>query len=320
MKTDYRAPENRRVYFDKLYDLNLKHGIMPGCVYLLFPAFKHHYSWDQETALWFGFLNSLTQNPLTSLLFFEQLPEPPKDTAKFEEWFNSNWGKLPFDTDRLKNKRNTVKAIQSYVAALAGYSSQYDMLNKPFDDLWKFTTDNFYSWGRLSAWSGNEFLHIMGAPGVPNTLLFDDFSGSRSHRNGALFLRGDDHLVFDKRIDNGFDGKYTNFKELCSTLQQEAEDVIKAHPTGDMYTYESQCCQYKNTFFGRRYPGVYVSMLVERLKKHEGFWGQDRSYDLVTSILHTLPEWMWKEDGKTIPQRASIFPKTGFPYHGEHFL
>jgi hypothetical protein len=317
---DYRLVENRREYFDKLYDLNLKYGVMPGCVYLLFPAFKHHYGWSQETALWFGFLNSLTQNPLTSLLLFEQLPEPTNNTEKFEVWFNENWAKLPFDTDRLKNKRNTVRAVKSYVEALDRHSSQYDMLNKPFSELWKFTTENFYSWGRLSAWSGNEFLHIMGAPAVPDTLLFDDFSGSRSHRNGALFLRGDDHLVFDKRINNGFDGKYSNFKELCGTLQKEAESIISGHPRGNMYTYESQCCQYKNTFFGRRYPGVYVSMLVERLKKHEGFWGQDRNHKLVVSILRTLPEWMWREDNKTIPQRAAIFPKTGFPYNGEYFL
>lgn len=319
-QTDYRLPENRREYFDKLYALNLGYGIMPGCVYLLFPAFKHHYGWSRETALWFGFLNSLTQNPLTTLAFFEQLPEPTKNTVKFEEWFNANWTKLPFDTDRLKNKRNTVKAIQSYVNALEGYSSQYEMLSKPFDELWEYTTDNFYSWGRLSAWSGNEFLYIMGAPSTPNTLLFDDFSGSRSHRNGALFLRGDDHLVFDKRINNGFDGRYENLKELAIQLQKEAEEIIKGHPTGDMYTYESQCCQYKNTFFGRRYPGVYVSMLGERLKKHKEHWGEDKAYVLVDAVMKTLPEWMWADDGKTIQQRAAVFPKTGFPYNGEYFL
>jgi hypothetical protein len=34
---DYRLPENRREYFDKLYGLNLTYGIMPGLVYLYMP-------------------------------------------------------------------------------------------------------------------------------------------------------------------------------------------------------------------------------------------------------------------------------------------
>lgn len=320
MNKDYRLLENRREYFDALYRLNLEHGIMPGCVYLLFPNFKEHYNWDRETALWFGFINSLTQHPLTSLLIFKQIPEPTLDLSKFDVWFQENWKRLAFDTDRLKNKRNTVKALQSYTSQLKNYSSQYEMLNRDYDDLWKFCTNNFYSWGRLSAWSGTEFLHIMGAPAKPRNLLFNDFNGSRSHRNGALFLRGDDHLVFDKRANNGFDGKYEDFEGLCKILQHEAEQIILGHPKGDMFTYESQCCQYKNSFFRRRYPGVYVHMLMERLKKHEENWGEDEAYVLVKSIAYTLPIWMLKADGLTIKERASFFVDTGVPYNSEYFL
>jgi len=323
MSKDYRLPENRMEHFSKLYELNLKYGIMPGCVYLLFPRFKEHYGWDRETAIWYGFINSLTQNPLTSLLIFKQIPEPFADLSKFDTWFQENWSRLAFDTDRLKNKRNTVKALQSYTNQLKNYPSQYDMLNRDYGDLWKFSTENFFSWGRLSAWSGTEFLHIMGIPAVPNDLLFNDFNGSRSHRNGALFLRGNDHLVFDKRIENGFDGTYVDFKTLCCTLQKEAEDFLKNHyhlPEATMYTYESQCCQYKNAFFRRRYPGVYVAMLLERLKKHKENWGEDASYALVKSIANTLPEWLTKEDGLTIKEKSSVFVDTGVPYNAKHFL
>lgn len=320
---DYRLPENRMEHFSKLYELNLRYGIMPGCVYAIFPKLKEHYGWNKEAALWYGFINSLTQHPLTSLLIFKQLPEPTTNLEKFDVWFQENWPRLAFDTDRLKNKRNTVKALQSYVDQLKNYSSQYDMLNRDYDDLWKFSTDNFYSWGRLSAWSGTEFLHIMGIPAVPRDLLFNDFNGSRSHRNGALFLRGDDRLVYDKRIDNSFDGKYENFNDLCATLQKEAEEIIATHShlqDATQFTYESQCCQFKNAFFRRRFPGVYVSMLVERLTKHKEYWGEDEAYTVITEIMKTLPSWLWEEDRKTIKQKASVFMDTGVPYNADKFL
>jgi DNA polymerase III delta subunit len=36
-----------------------------------------------------------------------------------------------------------------------------------------------------------------------------------------------------------------------------------------------------------------------------------------------LPEWLRQEcqtDKLTLKQKAAIFPETGFPYRGEHFL
>ena len=49
---DYRLPENRKEYFNKLYALNLNHGIMPGLVYLYLPALAEKYGWDHEQKLW----------------------------------------------------------------------------------------------------------------------------------------------------------------------------------------------------------------------------------------------------------------------------
>ena len=146
---DYRDKSDRTHYFHALYDVTLKHGIMPGLVYLYMPALKHARNWDAEQALWFAFLNGMTQNPLTSLLLMEQLPScpsPKDDISAFETWFNAQWPNLFFDTDRLKNKRNTVPAIRSYAALVDQHGSQEAMLtNKSYPELWDLVSNNYYS-------------------------------------------------------------------------------------------------------------------------------------------------------------------------------
>ena len=153
--------------------------------------------------------------------------------------------------------------------------------------------------------------------------MFEDFDGSRSHRNGALFLQGMDHLVFDKRADNGFDGKYANFIGMCGWLSAKSDEFLKTvdHPDANYLTLESQYCQFKNGFFKRRYPGVYADMAWDRIK-----WYDERGLSELTTIFkdirsECLPEWLREEcDHKPPPRarKAAQFAETGFPYRGEY--
>jgi hypothetical protein len=330
---DYRPHPQRVDYFHKLYDMNLKHGIMPGLVYLYMPALKSRFNWTPEQALWFAFLNGMTQNPLTSLLMMHQLsdcPDPDDNIEVFDGWFNLEWPRLFFDTDRLKNKRNTVPAIKSYARLVGKYGSQVEMLSeKSYTELWDLVSTNYYSFGRLSTFSYLEYVKIMGYGTACQDLMFWDKDGSKSHRNGMLFLMGMDHLVNDKRANNGFDGKYEDYDKMCDWLAGKANGVIKhhlsvyPHPDVGYFTFESQLCQFKNHFFGRRYGGVYADMAYERLLKHEEAWGKDKPSAAIWQIREELPRWLRNEahnDKLSIPDRAKIFPRTGFPYRGEHFL
>ena len=330
---DYRPHPIRQTYFHALYDMSLQHGIMPGLVYLYMPALKHARNWDAEQALWFAFLNGMTQNPLTSLLLMEQLPRCPErgdDLSKFDDWFNLTWPNLFYDTDRLKNKRNTVPAINSYVALVDQHGSQEAMLTgKTYTELWDLVSTGYYSFGRLSTFSYLEYVRIMGYGAGCTDLMFEDKGGSKSHRNGMLFYMGQDHLVNDPRAKNGFDGQYENFEGMCRWLGDQANEAIRAHiakhphPDVGYFTFESQCCQFKNNFFGRRFPGVYADMAFERLIKHEAAWGKDAATKAIWDIRTTLPNWLRNEhhnDKLPIPDRAKIFSRTGFPYRGENFL
>lgn len=330
---DYRRPENRMEYFKKLYDMNLSYGVMPGLVYLYMPSLAAKYKWDAEQKLWFAFLNGMTQNPITSLILFGQLPVCPPAGAqllKFDSWFNENWDFLQFDTDRVKNKRNTVDSIKSYAALVEQAGGQEALhAGKTYSECWEVASQIF-SFGRLSTFSYLEYVYLNGFGIDCDDLMFNDKSGSKSHRNGMLLLMGMDHLVWDKRADNGFDGNYENFDKMCSWLTDKAEVVLGSYKANHTYnihagnfTLESNLCTFKNHFYGRRYPGVYADMAWERI-----LWADEHGHREHTAVFKDirneyLPEWLLCEltkDGKTIKERAVIFPETGVPYRAEHFL
>lgn len=328
---DYRLKENRHEYFTALYKMNLEYGVMPGLVYLYMPKLAEHFGWDIEKKLWFATLNGFTQNPITSLRMFDQLPECPPAGAtlsRFDAWFNANWETLNFDTDRLKNKRNTVAGIKSYAQMVSEYGSQAALWSpeQSYATAWA-KARSIHSFGRLSAFSYLEYLQIMGHGVQCDDLMFEDFDGSRSHRNGALFLQGADTLVYDKRSGNEFDGKYDDFGAMCKWLVGESNAFLRgfkaANPdTPDVgyFTLESQYCQFKNGFFRRRFPGVYADMAWDRIK-----WYDERSVntDVFKAIRAAyLPEWLREECETPMlrAKKASLFADTGAPYRAEHFL
>jgi hypothetical protein len=332
---DYRITENRREYFDALYRMNLEHGVMPGLVYLYMPELARRYDWDAEQRLWFAFLNGLTQNPITSLRLFTRLPSvPPAGAAlaQFEKWFNDEWDTLQFDTDRRYQKKDTVQAIKTYAQLVEEFGTQENMLsNRPYAELWDLVRNRYYSFGRLSSFSYLEYVYLNGFGADCDNLLFDDKSGSKSHRNGMLFLLGQDHLVWDKRQLNSHDGNYPDFKKMCGWLNQQAESYLLMFaavnlevPNVSKFTLESNLCTFKNHFFGRRYPGVYADMAWERI-----LWAEERKQHAHTEVFkdmrsQLLPAWLrWEceeDQGSSLKDRAARFPNTGTPFRGVHFL
>jgi len=329
---DYRLPENRAEYFTKLYEMNLRHGVLPGLVYTYLPELSLRYGWEPEQELWFAAINGHTQNPITSLRIFNQMPDPlanKPDWIRFSDWFNENWATLQFDTDRVKNKRNTIKGLWSYSALMRKHGSGVDMYrNKSYAECWQ-VANSIVSFGRLSTFSYLEYVHLLGHGPDCDDLMFGDKDGSKSHRNGMMFLLGLDHLVWDKRQPNGYDGSY-DFPKMVPWLNAKAADFLSEFsakfPNLDdagNFTLESNLCTCKNHYFRRRYPGVYSDMAWERIQ-----WYDERGMSEFTEVFkdiraESLPDWLRVECDKKAPpraKRASQFMDTGFPYRGEHFL
>jgi len=326
---DYRSPENRLEYFKALYAMNLEYKAHPGLVYLYLPALKEYYDWTDEQALWFATLNGHTQNPITSLKILEFIPAIPESN---EEWkkahikFNDDWATLSFDSDRNKQKKDTLKGLYSYTQLVKEHGSQVKLWSDAdYESLWA-KANSIVSFGRLSTFSYLEYVKINGFGADCTTLMFNDFDGSRSHRNGMLFLTALDHLVFDKRQPNSHSGKYDAFEDMCEYLETKASQIIKEmKPNPDLgrFTFESCLCQFKNGFFSRRYPGVYADMGLDRIK-----WYDSRGFERLTEPFKAiraqyLPDWLREEcEVKVTPraEKAAMFAETGVPFRAEHIL
>ena len=320
---DYRLKENRAQFFADLYSFNLEYRVMPGLVYLYMPELAARRGWDAEERLWFAFLNGMTQNPITSLRMFEQMPQVPPPGApllRFTEWFNTHWDTLQFDTDRRHQKADTLAAIKAYALAVAKHGGQQAILSAEhtYAELWRTVREDYFSFGRLSTFSYLEYVQIMGFGRDCDDLMFYDRSGSKSHRNGMLLLLGHDDQVDDKRADNGFDGNYPYFESMCKHLGKRADEMItefrRQNIPASNFTFESNLCTFKNHFFGRRYPGVYADMAQDRIE-----WADARGLQSCTEVFKAirsehLPTWLRSEcepkKRKTV-EKAKIFPATG---------
>jgi hypothetical protein len=133
---DFRHPQYRREVFLRFYECHLRLGAHPGLVYLLMPYFYQKYKWDVEQRLWFAFINGNTQNPVTSRLIFDrfQFRDNPDD---LEKWFNEEYKRLEFDSDRKWQKKDFIKSVRCYkrLCGLNGWSQEDFFLSiMPSDD------------------------------------------------------------------------------------------------------------------------------------------------------------------------------------------
>lgn len=155
---DYRLPEYRREVFLNFYEFHLKYRSHPGCVYYLMPYLSDYFDWNQESKLWFAYINGNTQNPVMSFLIEKNFPTPEHFLVGGKEWFNANWSRLQWDTDRRYQKKDFPNNVDWF------YQYDFDQLKMSYDvhvnfqNMWKLVRGNYPTFGRLSAFSYLEYL------------------------------------------------------------------------------------------------------------------------------------------------------------------
>jgi len=329
---DFRKPEYRREVFLRFYEWSLQTRSFPGCVYFVMPHLYKTFKWDREARLWFAFLNGNTQNPVTSWTIFKRFPNLAKlKIADLDKWFNTEFKRLAFDTDRRHQKSDFMDSVGCYQKLTHG--EQEDFFNgfinsedqhENFRRAWDMVRDQFYSFGRLASFSYLEFLRIMRVNLDCDQLFLEDISGSKSHRNGLAKVLGRDDLDWHDSNPTEFAGKYT--AEMLNWLNKEAAlllDEARQRVAGKPYAYdvsyftlESAFCTYKSWHRpNRRYPGVYADMFHDRIKKAESSWPDEDFSVFWDARKLYLPEYLRLEDNPgdvgVKPEKQNHYRLTG---------
>lgn len=318
---DYRKPEHRREAFLRFYQFHTQFKLHPGLVYLLIPYLSERLKWDIEQKLWFCFINGNTQHPATSWLIFKRFPEfASLNTGKLIDFFNREWSRLEFDTDRRHQKRDFPAAVERYKALCGASQEKYFASflisadeEHNFRAAWETVRKDFYGFGRLSVFSYLEYLRIAGVPLLCDQLFLSDIKGSKSHRNGLCKVLGRDD--WDWHDEN----PVTYTPEMIAHLEAEGAKLLsegrerakgQAHLLDTTYfTLESALCAYKNWFRGRRYPGIYADMFYERVTKAQQRWPEE-NFDMFWDAYRTLPTFVQSDTG-VCKEKQTVFRDTG---------
>jgi hypothetical protein len=294
---DFRLPQYRREVFLRFYEFHLENASHPGCVYYAMPWLIKQHKLDEEQRYWLAFLNGNTQNIVTTWLLFKRFPNLPssvKERVALGRWFDENYKKLAWDTDRRYHKKDFLKSVDCYNNLTSGTQARYfkqfegSTEEDTFDNLWKALRKDFYTFGRLSSFSYSEYLRIIGFDVQCSTLFFEDMGGSKSHRNGLAKVLGRDDR--DWHQSTQFDGKYPAGE--ITWLKKEAEELLNEasvriglgkHSKATQraigyFTLESALCTYKSWHRkNRRYPNVYNDMFFERILHAETKFAKDET-------------------------------------------
>ena len=285
---DFRLPQYRREVFLRFYQFHLENRSHPGCVYYAMPWLAKEFKFDAAQKYWMAFINGNTQNIVTTWLIIKRFPDPWSRKG-LKEWFNENYDKLEWDTDRRYHKKDFLKAVDCYCSLVGESQRDYfgdlckETEEQNFDALWEALRRDFYSFGRLSSFSYAEYLRIIGLNIDCSTLFLDDMEGSKSHRNGLAKVLGRDDRDWHKSLT--FDGKYLPgeigwLKTEARKLRDEARARYKKSntvPQRDVgyFTLESALCTYKSWHReNRRYGNVYNDMFHNRIRRAQAFFGK----------------------------------------------
>lgn len=271
---DFRKIENRREGFIQWYAWSLNNKDCDPAIWLLnylFNRFEHNI----EQKYWIAWLYGTTYYLPTAWIIWNEFPDfELVDIERLTEWNNYNYKRLRYQTDTKYNKGYLPQQFISYKNWVLHKNNtgtqkhRFDELTKhnAFLNVWNSVTKNLYKFGRYSTWFYMQTLHeCVGVDLFPDNLKLDDYSGSRSHRNGLLFALGMDHYI-DKKLP----------KQITQGLEYEAKQIqlevserfkVSTNP----YTMETCLCSFKKIFRRSkgRYLGYYLDRQAEEIKKVE---------------------------------------------------
>lgn len=296
---DYRLKENRREAFIRWYAWALTYKDCDPAVWLT-NYLNKRYEHNDEERIWFCWLYGNTYQLPTTWVLKNEFPDYELATVdRITDWNTTNYKRLRYQTDTKWNKGHLPAMFASY-QKLIGNRSQREVMESYYEgtaetnfvSIWNLFQSNLHKFGRYSCWFYLQHLHhTANIDVVPTNLMLNDYSGSRSHRNGLLFALGQDNNV-DVRLSSA---EYNSLESAANDILIEMKIRFpEIRNEIDFFTMETCLCSFKKLFREKhgRYLGYYLDRQSEEVIQAE----QDGWHGIDWNVL-------WQARNETLDNR-----------------
>lgn len=273
---DYRKLENRREAFINWFGWSIEIEDCDSAIYMSNYMFDR-FEFNIEQKYWLCWIYGTTYHWPTSYVIWNEFPDMELvGVDRLKSWDDKNAGRLRYQVDAKWNRGHLAEQYSSY-KDWVGNSTQKRKFDsfltedpvKNFDILWEEVKGNFHKFGRYSTWYYLQTLkHCCDLNIEPSSLMFKDFKGSRSHRNGFCYALGKEEWV-DKRLSKS---EYAYLeKEGAKVLQETRTAFPHVADKIDFFSMETALCSFKKLFRTRegRYLGYYLDRQAEEIRRVE---------------------------------------------------
>lgn len=223
---------------------------------------------NREQVLWLCLLYGITYHLPSAYLIWSEFPDLEiLDPERLRAFWAKEQHRIPFQTDKMKQRRSLPDTVESYRALVGASQVDYftDLLDshdehRNFNTLWSPSKGLAY-FGRFSIWNWAQMLReVAGLPISPPSLLLGE-PDSRSFTDGLAHAFG-----VPERAEKGYrwaEGQKAEMEAACATLRADLGI--------DNFQLETLACAYKKVWrtHDSRYVGYYTDRLTEDLRKLE---------------------------------------------------
>lgn len=252
----------------------------PAISYLQYMV--HRMEMNEEQVLWVCFLYAVTYQLPSAYLIWNEYPDLElADIPRLTRWWDKKQSLIPFQTDKMKQRKNFVATVESYQRMVGKSQKRYfdellcsDNPQRNFDALWSPLNSIAY-FGRFSIWNWCQALkHVAGYNIEPLTLMIGE-PESRSFTDGLAWAYGMPEKTTQKLTVNG-----RRIKKAYSWSMEEKQWMerqcrkLKRQVGIDNFQLETLACAFKKIWRNNdsRYVGYYNDRLAEDIRKTAEHW------------------------------------------------
>lgn len=233
------------------------------------------YQHNDEERIWLCWLYGNTYYLPTSWVLKNEFPDYELATVdRITRWNNENYKRLRYQTDTKYNKGHLPSMFESYKRFFKD-NPQRDVIeslygdneSQNFDNIWNAVNKHFHKFGRYTTWFYMQHLkHTAGIKINPTSLMLNDYSGSRSHRNGLCYALSKKDWIDTKLSNKEYEYLEAQSSDILIESKSRYPDLSSEF---DNFTMETVLCSFKKIFreSSSRYLGYYLDRQSEEIQR-----------------------------------------------------